>query len=177
MARYPGLVRTLVAHEPPVSELLPDAERWRANNTRVGEIYQQAGVGPALSFFVELVFASEPGGEPRPAEPTTDTAEPTANEAESEARVLRNLELFAGWLIPHIGNYEPDLAGLRATSTRIVVGVGKRSRPEQMPHQTSHALAEQLGVELAEFPGDHFVEASAPAEFAARLRGLLGAGG
>jgi pimeloyl-ACP methyl ester carboxylesterase len=25
VARYPGRVRTLVAHEPPVSELLPDA--------------------------------------------------------------------------------------------------------------------------------------------------------
>jgi pimeloyl-ACP methyl ester carboxylesterase len=182
VARYPGLVRTLVAHEPPVSDLLPDAERWRAINNRVGEICAQDGVGPALSFFVESIFAEPDGGPGRAepaadmAEPTAGKAEPTAAEAESEARVGRNLELFASWLIPHIGNYAPDMAGLRATSTRIVVGVGEQSLPTHMPYQTSHALAGQLGVELAEFPGDHFVEASGPAEFAARLRGILGPG-
>jgi pimeloyl-ACP methyl ester carboxylesterase len=183
VARHPGLVRTLIAHEPPVTELLPDAERWRATNERVGEICRRDGVGPALSFFVESIFAGEPGEEPGPDQPTadeaepTDGAEPTADEAESEARIARNLELFASWLIPHIGNYEPDMAGLRAASTRIVVGIGAQSRPQHMTYQTSRALAEQLGVELAEFPGDHFVEASPPAEFAARLRAVLGAGG
>jgi pimeloyl-ACP methyl ester carboxylesterase len=177
VARHPGLVRTLVAHEPPVSELLPDAERWRATNRRVGEICEQEGFGPALSFFVESLFPGEPDSEPKPDEPAADKAGPTAEEAESEARVLANLQLFACWLIPHIGNYAPDMAGLRATSTRIVVGVGERSLPVHMTYQTAHALAEQLGVELVEFPGDHFVEASGPAEFAARLRGVLGAGG
>jgi pimeloyl-ACP methyl ester carboxylesterase len=177
VAHHPGRVRTLVAHEPPVSELLPEAERWRAINEQVGEICQRDGVGPALGFFVECIFAGEPGSGPGPAETAADEPAPTADQAESAARVARNLELFASWLIPHIGNYEPDMAGLRATTTRIVVGVGAQSPPTHMPYQASHALAEQLGVELAEFPGDHFVEASGPAEFAARLRGLLSAGG
>src|SRR5664279_5105180 len=30
VTRHPGLVRTLIAHEPPVTELLPDAEQQRA---------------------------------------------------------------------------------------------------------------------------------------------------
>jgi pimeloyl-ACP methyl ester carboxylesterase len=182
VARHPGLVRTLIAHEPPVTELLPDAPRWRANNERVGEIYRQHGLGPALSWFVGFVFGAEPDDGSGPAEPTADEAEPTADEAEptaaeaeSRARVSRNLELFASWLIPHIGNYEPDMASLRSTSTRIVVGIGEQPLPRHMTYQTSRALAEQLGVELAEFPGAHFVEASPPAEFAARLRAVLGA--
>ncbi len=170
VARHPGLVRTLVAYEPPVTELLPDAERWHASNERVGEIYQRDGLEPALSWFVEFVFGGEPDTGPRPDEPTQD-------EAESAARVSGNLELFASWLIPHIGNYKPDMTGLRAASTRIVVGIGAQSQPQHMTYQTSRALAEQLGVELAEFPGDHFVEASPPAEFAARLRAVLGAAG
>ena len=33
VARHPDLVRTLVAHEPPLMELLPDAERWRSSST------------------------------------------------------------------------------------------------------------------------------------------------
>ncbi len=177
VARHPGLVRTLIAYEPPVTELLPDAERWRANNEQVGEIYRQDGLEPALSRFVEFVFGGAPGGGPGPDEPTADAAEPTADEAESQARISRNLHLFASWLIPHIGNYMPDMPSLRTASTRIVVGVGEQSLPRQMPYQTAHALAEQLGVELAEFPGDHFVEASPPAKFAARLGAVLrGAG-
>jgi pimeloyl-ACP methyl ester carboxylesterase len=32
VARYPGRVHSLVAHEPPVSALLPDADRWHAFN-------------------------------------------------------------------------------------------------------------------------------------------------
>jgi pimeloyl-ACP methyl ester carboxylesterase len=177
VARHPGLVRTLVAHEPPVTELLPDAESWRANNEKVGEICRQDGVEAALSFFVEFVFGGEPGDGPGPDEPTGDEAERAADDAESGARISRNLHLFASWLIPHIGNYMPDMAGLRAASTRIVVSIGAQSLPNQMPYQTAHALAGQLGVELAEFPGDHFVEASPPAQFAARLRAVLGAAG
>jgi pimeloyl-ACP methyl ester carboxylesterase len=184
VARHPSLVRTLVAYEPPVSELLPDAERWRANNEQVGEICRRDGVEPALSFFVEHIFAGEPGDGPGPAEPAADQAEPAADQAEpaadqadAEARVSRNLELFASWLIPHIGNYMPDMAGLRAATTRIVVAIGAQSLPTHMTYQTSRALAEQLGVELAQFPGDHFVEAGDPAEFAARLRAVLGAVG
>jgi pimeloyl-ACP methyl ester carboxylesterase len=175
VARRPGLVRTLVAHEPPVSELLPDAERWRATNEQVGEICQRDGVEAALGFFVERIFASEPGAGPEPAATAAPEPEPAADQAESEARVSRNLELFASWLIPHIGNYKPDMASLRATSTRIVVGIGAQSLPQHMTYQTSRALAEQLGVELVEFSGDHFVEASDPAEFAARLRAVLSA--
>lgn len=182
VARHPGLVRTLVAYEPPVTELLPDAERWRANNEQVGEICRRDGVEPALNFFVGYVFGAGPGDGPGPDEPTAGETEPSADDAgptadESEARVSRNLELFAGWLIPHLGNYKPDMAGLRAASTRIVVGIGAQSLPEHMPYQTARALAEQLGVELAEFPADHFVAASRPAAFAARLRAVLGAAG
>ncbi|MGH3257546.1 MAG: alpha/beta fold hydrolase [Streptosporangiaceae bacterium] len=43
VARYPGRVRTLVAHEPPVSELLPDAARYHALNELVGETYRSEG--------------------------------------------------------------------------------------------------------------------------------------
>jgi pimeloyl-ACP methyl ester carboxylesterase len=177
VARHPGLVRTLIAHEPPVTELLPDSDRWRAINEKVGEICRRDGVEPALGFFVQSVFAGQPDGGPGQDDATADEAEPAPEAAESEARISRNLELFASWLIPHIGNYRPDMAGLRAASTRIVVGIGAQSLPHQMPYQTAHALAGQLGAELAEFPGDHFVEASPPAEFGARLRAVLGAAG
>src|SRR5215469_37717 len=65
VARYPGRVRTFVAHEPPVSELLPDAARYHALNLEIGETYRSQGVPAALhKFTVGIGFGSDgPGPE------------------------------------------------------------------------------------------------------------------
>ena len=169
VARYPGRVRTLVAHEPPVSELLPDSARYHALNEQVGETYRSEGTFAALQLFTKGVgFGNEEP--PRRAEQTPEAAA-------AGARMGANLELFAGRLIPIIGNYEPDLAALQRSSTRIVVGVGHESTPEQMVYQTAHALAERLGGRPVQFPGGHGGFGSHPDGFAARLREVLAAGG
>jgi pimeloyl-ACP methyl ester carboxylesterase len=41
MTRKPELVRTLLAHEPPLIELLPDAERWRSTLEHISEAYYE----------------------------------------------------------------------------------------------------------------------------------------
>jgi pimeloyl-ACP methyl ester carboxylesterase len=167
VARYPGRVRTLVAHEPPVSELLPDAARYHALNEQIGRTYTSEGTFAAMQMFMNGVgFGND---EP----PTPD--EQTAEAAGAAARVGGNLGLFAGRLIPIIGNYQPDLAALQRSSTRILVGVGDESTPEQMVYQTAHALAERLGSQPVQFPGGHGGFGSHPDGFAARLREVLAA--
>jgi len=168
VARYPGRVRTLVAHEPPVSELLPDAARYHALNEQVGESYRSEGTFAALQIFTKGVGFGDGGPPPR--------VEQTPEAAAAEARMGANLELFAGRLIPIIGNYQPDLAALRRSPTRIVVGVGDESTPEQMVYQTAHALAERLGSQPVQFPGGHGGFGSHPDGFATRLRGVLAEG-
>jgi pimeloyl-ACP methyl ester carboxylesterase len=168
VARYPGRLRTLVAHEPPVSELLPDAARYHALNEQVGETYRTEGTFAALQMFTKGVGFGD--DEPRGA------TEQTPEDAAAEARIGANLDLFAGRLIPMIGNYEPNLAALQGSSTRIVVGVGDESTPEQMVYQTAHRLAERLGSQPAQFPGGHGGFSSHPDGFAARLRSVLAAG-
>jgi pimeloyl-ACP methyl ester carboxylesterase len=168
VARYPGRVRTLVAHEPPVSELLPDAARYHALNEDIGETYRSEGTFPAMQKFAAGVgFGS---GGPPPGEQTPEAAA-------AMARTGANLELFAGRLIPIIGNYPPDVEALRESSTRIVVGVGEESTPGQMTYQTAHTLAEQLGGQLGGqpvvFPGQHGGFGSHPDGFAAKLREVL----
>ena len=156
-----------IAHEPPVSELLPDAARYHALNEQVGVTYRSDGTFAALQMFTKGVgFGND--GPPPPAEQTPEAAA-------AGARMGANLELFAGRLIPIIGNYEPDLAALQHSSTRIVVGVGDESTPEQMVYQTAHALAERLGSQPAQFPGGHGGFGSHPDGFAARLREVLAA--
>jgi len=103
-------------------------------------------------------------------------SEQTPEDAAAEARMGANLELFAGRLIPIIGNYEPDLAALQRSSTRIVAGVSDESTPEQMVYQTAHALAERLGGQPSQFPGGHGGFGSHPDGFAARLREVLAGG-
>jgi pimeloyl-ACP methyl ester carboxylesterase len=167
VARYPGRVRTLVAHEPPVAELLPDAARYHALNEQIGETYRSEGTFAAMQMFMKGVgFGSDEP--PRPGEQAPEAA-PAA------ARVGGNLALFAGRLIPVIGNYQPDLAALQRSPTRIVVGVGDESTPEQMVYQTAHALAERLGTPPVPFPGGHGGFGSHPDGFAARLREVLAA--
>jgi hypothetical protein len=65
------------------------------------------------------------------------------------------------------------LDAVSAGSTRIVVGVGDESTPQQMVYQTAHALAEKLGGQPARFPGGHGGFGSHPDGFATRLREVL----
>ena len=68
--------------------------------------------------------------------------------------------------------YVPDFEALRASGSRIVVGLGAESG-HLLTQRTSVAVAERLGVDATEFPGDHGGFMGAPAEFAARLRQFL----
>jgi len=164
VARYPGQVRTLVAHEPPVAALLPDAARWRAWTEEIASISQRDGVFPALAKFGEGVGLSGP-------EPSDTGPDPAA--AEAMNRMAGNLELFARHLIPVITNYAPDLEALRASATRVVVGVGDESGDGQLAYRTALALAAALGVEPVSFPGDHGGFAGHTEAFAARLHDVL----
>lgn len=165
VARYPDQVRTLVAHEPPVAALLPDAARWRAWTEEIRSIYQRDGVFPAMQKFSEGVGLGGPQEPPN--------AEPGPAAAEAMNRMMGNLELFAEYLIPVITNYSPDIAALRASPARIVVGVGDESNDGQLAYRTALALAAELGTHPVPFPGDHGGFAGHPQAFAARLHDVL----
>jgi pimeloyl-ACP methyl ester carboxylesterase len=162
-------VRTLVAHEPPVSELLPDAARYHALNLEIGETYRSQGAPAAMQKFAAGIgFGSDEPGPEDEDTPDADTA---------MARLIGNLDLFAGRLIPIIGNYQPDIEALRTSPTRILVGVGDESTPEQMTYQASHELARRLDGRPVQFPGGHDGPGSHPDGFADRLRDGLAAQG
>src|ERR687890_457204 len=70
-APQPGLVRTLVAFEPPATELLPDRERWRAFYEDLHRTYRTQGLSPALREFAE--GAGLGAGEPPDPDPGPET--------------------------------------------------------------------------------------------------------
>jgi pimeloyl-ACP methyl ester carboxylesterase len=87
--------------------------------------------------------------------------------------MMGNLELFAGYTIPVITNYLPDLEALRTSPARVVVGVGDESTPDQLAYRSAVALAAALGVEPVSFRGGHGGFASHPESFASRLHEVL----
>jgi hypothetical protein len=81
---------------------------------------------------------------------------------------------FAHELRP-TAQWQPDIALLGSTATRLVVGIGADSGG-QICDRTSRTLATALGIEPTIFPGGHTGFAEAPDTFAARLREVLRAG-
>jgi pimeloyl-ACP methyl ester carboxylesterase len=161
-ARHPARVRVLVAHEPPVVELLPDAAALRARGQEVFDTYRSQGVGPAMQKF--MTMAGLKGGPPQPA-----ASQPSPEMMELMARMGRNAELFLSHGLRQTSAFVPDVPALRAGSPRIVVAAGDESE-NQLAHRTAVALAARLGTTLVRFPGDHGGFMTRPDAFAARLR-------
>jgi hypothetical protein len=69
-------------------------------------------------------------------------------------------------------HYRHDLGALRAAWTRVVLGVGAESA-QQLAGRGAPAVADRLDTTAVQFPGGHYGFLSAPAAFAATLRGIL----
>jgi pimeloyl-ACP methyl ester carboxylesterase len=167
VALHPGRVRTLIAHEPPLTELLPDAEEQWAATKGIMDTFRTDGFHAAwYQFMVNAGFdMSAPDGEvqdksggPVPSEPSTKEL------AEATRFFVHDLEPTT--------RYVPDAAAVNAGATRVVIGIGEDSR-HLLTYRTSAATAELLGAESATFPGDHGGFLGAPVEFADTLRKVL----
>jgi pimeloyl-ACP methyl ester carboxylesterase len=146
VARHPELVRTVVAHEGPIMELLPDAERWRSAFNDISEAYRTEGTFAAMGKFGAAV---EDGG-PKYSEEMQQTP-PTPEDQEMMGRMAGNFDLFIAHEIRPIGGYVPDVDALRNASTRIVSAAGETSG-EQAARRAAIALAERLGIPATYHP-------------------------
>ena len=164
-ATEPGRVRTLVAFEPPVTEILPDRERWRAFFQDLQDTYRTQGLYPALERFGERAGLG-------PGDP--DAPDPEPEVAAALARIGQNVDLWISHVIrPSFLGYAPDIPTLAAGPVRVMVAVGDASTPDQVAYQASQALAEQLGTTPLTVPGDHDAVTRRPGEFAERLQQVL----
>jgi pimeloyl-ACP methyl ester carboxylesterase len=163
VARHPDKVRTLVAHEPPLTELLPDAAEQRAATDAIIATYHRDGFQAAwVHFMVNAGFDLPEGGGPG----DQGAPEPTGDQAAESARFFEHD-------LASTTRYRPDVESLRAAPARIVIGLGVDSST-LLTDATSRATADLLGAELAEFPGDHGGFMAVPDAFADRLRDVLG---
>ena len=175
VAKHPEQVRTLVAHEPPASQELPDREPVLAASTDIHDTYLRSGFGPAMAKFIALV--SYPG--PIPADYADQPApDPAMFGLPAEDDGSRNDPLVGQNMISG-SHYQHDFDALRVASTRIIVGVGAESG-QMIPGRAAVAVAERLGTTPVTFPGGHdgflggeYGRTGDPDVFATTLRKVL----
>ena len=174
VAKHPEDVRSVVAHEPALSSVLPDKVEAEAAVKNIHDTYFSDGFGPAMGKFIAIVSVKGPIPADFADQPAPDPAMfgmPTEDDGSRED------PLFTA-LIP-LTSYEPDFEALRAAPTRLVMAAGEESEGI-MAARGAEAVAERLGTDVVLFPGDHggflggeYGQMGKPDEFAAKLREIL----
>jgi pimeloyl-ACP methyl ester carboxylesterase len=159
VTRYPTLVTGLIAHEPPMADVLPDAAEWREFFTGVYDVYRRDGVGPAMGRFMSGIGLDTVQ---RPVDPDPGLV----------GRIPGNLDFFLAHEVRQAPGYRPDLAALDAHKSQIVLAGGRDSR-DHFPYRPAATLAARWGKQVMPFPGDHVGYWAQPAEFAATLADAL----
>jgi pimeloyl-ACP methyl ester carboxylesterase len=175
VARHPEQVRTLVAHEPPAAQVVPDREAALAASRDVHDTYLREGMGPAMAKFIALVSHKGPIPADYVDQPAPDPAMfglPTEDDGS-------RTDPLVGQNIVSITHYQFDFDALKAASTRIVVAVGSESDGE-LASRAAGVVAERLGTTPVTFPGGHagflggeYGQTGDPDAFAATLREVL----
>jgi len=172
---HPDDLTTLVAHEPPIIAVLPDAEAAERARAGFRDIYEAKGTGAGMAAFVAMTswrgeFTDEYFSQPSP-----DPAQ-FGMSAEDDGRRDDPLLSDRSWPIT---GYRPDVDALAAAPTRIVIAVGEESLGT-FTGRAAVAIAELLGQQPTVFPSHHggfmggeYGYAGQPEEFARKLREVL----
>ncbi|MFE7620638.1 alpha/beta fold hydrolase [Streptomyces sp. NPDC057496] len=177
LARHPGRLHRVVAHEPPLVELLPDPERGRRLFASVRDSFRAGGVAAALATMTEGLMASAPSSPPvretaAKTEPEPEPVEQTVREAEAVQRMHANLPVFLEHVLCSFSGHTLDLEALARGGRKLVVGIGAESGT-LLTAVPGPRLADRAGGGLVEFPGGHTGSSEHPEAFAARLRSVL----
>ncbi|MEQ4722105.1 alpha/beta hydrolase [Nonomuraea sp. B19D2] len=157
----PEQVHTVIAHEPPLVNLLPDRERLHAGTDDLIATYLAGDVIGAWAKFMKQADITLPEG----------ALEMMFGGDRDPQHIQDERRWFAHEMI-HTNRWLPDLDVMRSLPIRLMVGIGEDSAGE-LCDRTSRALADALGVEPVLFPGDHTGFADQPDRFCARLRAVL----
>lgn len=169
VARHPGAVRLLIAHEPGLYALLEGAERDEAlrGHREAIETFQREGIPAAM----KLMFArsgTEIDSEAEVPMPSVSTADPKAMEQH-----FANLRHFLTCDVPAVIRYQPDIAAVTAARTKIVPAVGSATSASALPHRCTVALAGVLHRTPVNFPGGHTAFMLRPRAVAQRITELI----
>jgi len=175
VAKHPEQVSTLVAHEPPAAQVLPDREHALAACADIHETYLRAGMGPAMAKFIAIVSYEGPigpdyAGRPAP-DPRTFGLPAQDDGSRNDPLLMQNMVSCT--------HYQLDFKALKGASTRILIAVGAEGA-STLANRAGVAVAARLGKAPVIFPGNHggflggeYGQHGDPDAFAATLREVL----
>ena len=178
VAAHPDDVVTLVAHEPPLIPVLPDAAAAERARAGVRDVYEAKGSGAGMAAFIAMTSWRGEFTDEYFAQPAPDPAAfgmPTEDDGSRDDPLLSD----RSWAV---SGYRPDVDALTAAPTRVVIAVGEESAGI-FTGRTAVATAALLGQQATVFPSHHggflggeFGYAGQPEAFAHRLRHVLDGG-
>lgn len=175
VAAHPRDVATVVAHEPPILGVLPDADLARRASAATTDVYEARGWGAGMASFLAMTMWQGEFTEDYLRAPAPDPAQlglPTEDDGSRDDPLL-------GDRSTEVTDFVPDVEALRAAPTRIVLAVGEETG-DTLTARTARATAALLGQEAVVFPSHHGGFGAEdgpwpgrPREFAERLREVL----
>ena len=175
VAAYPHDVTTLVAHEPPLIPVLPDAKAAERARSAIRDAYEAKGSSAGMAAFIAMTSWRGEFTDDYLAQPAPDPVQfgmPSEDDGSRDDPLLSD----RSWAV---SSYHPDVTLLAAAPTRIVVAVGEESL-DTFTGRTAVATAQLLGQRATVFPshhggflGDEFGYAGQPEAFAHKLRDVL----
>src|SRR5512133_3946721 len=175
VAAHPGDVVTLVAHEPPLIPVLPDAAAAERARAAVRDAYEAEGSGAGMAAFIAMASWRGEFTDEYFAQAAPDPAHfgmPAEDDGSRDDPLLSD----RSWAI---SGYRPDVDALASAATRIVIAAGEESL-DTFTGRTAVATAELLGQQATIFPSHHggflggeFGYAGQPEAFAQKLRDVL----
>jgi pimeloyl-ACP methyl ester carboxylesterase len=150
VSAYPNDVTILVAHEPPLIPVLPDAAAAERAQAGVRDTYEAKGSGAGMAAFIAMTMWQGQFTDDYFAQPAPDPAQfgmPAEDDGSRDDPLLSD----RSWAIT---SYRPDLDALAAAPTRIVIAVGQESEGV-FTGRTTAATAQLLGQQAIVFPSHH----------------------
>ena len=175
VAAYPDDVTTLVAHEPPLIPVLPDAAAAERARAGFRDAYEAGGSGAGMAAFIAMTSWKGEFTDDYFAQPAPD---PAAFGMTTEDDGSRDNPLLSdrSWAI---SSYRPDVTALAVAPARIVIAVGEESLGT-FTGRAAVATAELLGQQASVFPSHHggfmggeFGYSGQPEAFARKLHEVL----
>ena len=175
VAAYPEGLTTLVAHEPPLIPVLPDAAAAEQARAAFRDVYEAKGSGAGMAAFTAMTSWRGDFTDEYFAQAAPDPAQfgmPAEDDGSRDDPLLSD----RSWAIT---SYRPDIAALAAAPTRVVIAVGEESL-DTFTGRAAVATAELLGQQAIVFPSHHggflggeFGYAGQPEAFARKLHEVL----
>jgi pimeloyl-ACP methyl ester carboxylesterase len=171
-ATQPQAVKAIVAHEPPLASVHPNAEKWQKFFQNVYSSSLTWGSTIAMLKFTFGIGVDFQFSKVYKAVKAARKAVEKSSQPYIDRKILTKFFLEQE-LLP-VTNYLPDIEAIKRNRVRVFMAAGKRSLEKKRFYaETAQILAKQLGCEMVVFPGHHGSFFDMPSQWAQTLRDTL----